>query len=109
MTFSIAGRCRRTGEFGCALATSSMAAGARVPFVDPAAGVVLSQARSDPGLGALGLQRLAAGRSAEDAMSDIIASTSHATWRQLAVLDRAGRVAVFTGADVAAPKGARIG
>jgi uncharacterized Ntn-hydrolase superfamily protein len=109
MTFSIAGLCPRTGEFGCAIATSSMAAGARVPFVGPGLGVVLTQARTDPVLGALGLRRLEAGRDAAETLSDIIASTPHSAWRQLAVLDRDGRVADFTGAEVMAPKGSRIG
>src|ERR1051326_1689192 len=63
MTFSIAGLCRRTREFGCAVATSSMAVGGRVAFVAPDAGVVLSQARSDPRLGILGLKRLETGGS----------------------------------------------
>ena len=85
MTFSILGRCAQTGEFGCALATSSMAVGGRCHFVAPGIGAVLSQARSDAALGAFGLARLAA-------------------WRQLAVLDRDGRIADYTGAKVSAPK-----
>lgn len=109
MTFSILGRCPRSGEFGCALATSSMAAGARVHFVAPGIGAVLSQARSDPTLGALGLARLAAGRSAAEALADMIAATPHAAWRQLALLDGAGRIAEFTGAKVASPKGSAVG
>jgi len=109
MTFSIAALCPRTREFGCALATSSMAAGARAPFVDANAGVVLSQARSDPRLGVLGLNRLQAGRSAMDALSDMLASTPHSTWRQLAVVDREGRVAEFTGGHCTLAKGARVG
>jgi uncharacterized Ntn-hydrolase superfamily protein len=109
VTFSILGRCARSGEFGCALATSSMAAGGRCHFVAPGFGAVLSQARSDPTLGALGLVRLASGRSASEALADMIASTPHAAWRQLAVLDNAGRIADFTGAKVASPKGSAVG
>ena len=109
MTFSIAALCPRTGEFGCALTTSSMAAGGRAPFVGPGLGVVLSQARSDPRLGALGLRRLEAGRSASEALSDMIASTPHSAWRQLAVVDLKGNVAEFTGAECTLAKGARAG
>jgi uncharacterized Ntn-hydrolase superfamily protein len=97
MTFSIAGLCRRSGQYGCALTTSSMAAGARAPFVAPGVGVVLSQARSDPRLGALGLRSLEEGRSATEALAEMIASTPHTRWRQLAVLDLRGNVASFTG------------
>ncbi|MBV9522366.1 MAG: DUF1028 domain-containing protein [Alphaproteobacteria bacterium] len=110
MTFSIAALCPRTGAFGCAIATSSMAAGARVPFVAPGFGVVLTQARTDPALGALGLRRLEAGRSAAEALSDLLAAAArHAAWRQLAILDRSGDIAHFTGAAVMDPKGARQG
>ena len=105
MTFSIAGLCRRTGQYGCALTTSSMAAGARAPFVAPGVGVVLSQARSDPRLGAVGLRSLEAGRSAEKALAEMIASTPHTRWRQLAVLDLRGGVASFTGEKCTDEKG----
>lgn len=109
MTFSIVGLCPRTGEFGCAMATSSMAAGGRVSFVGPGIGVVLSQARTDPRLGVIGLRSLEKGRSAQDALSDMIGSTPHSAWRQLAVLDRSGAVASFTGAHCTAEKGAQNG
>jgi uncharacterized Ntn-hydrolase superfamily protein len=109
MTFSIAGFCPRTREFGCALATSSMAVGGRASFVAPGIGVVLSQARSDPRLGILGLKRLEAGRSAPETLSDMIASTPHSAWRQLGVLDLDGRVADFTGAQCAPATGACVG
>ncbi len=109
MTFSIAAFCRQTREFGCATATSSMAAGNRMPFVAPGVGVVLSQARTDPRLGLFGLKRLDAGRSARETLADVIASTPHSAWRQLGVVDRDGRVAEFTGADCAPAKGGRLG
>ena len=109
MTFSIAALCPRTREFGCALATSSMAAGGRAPFVAPGVGVVLSQARSDPRLGILGLKRLEAGRSAQETLADMLASTPHSAWRQLGVVDREGRIAEFTGAQCTPAKGARVG
>ena len=109
MTFSIAALCRRTGEIGCALATSSTAAGGRAPFVAPGRGAVLSQARSDPALGLLGVKLLEAGRSAKEALSDMVASTPHSAWRQLAVVDQAGNVAHFTGSEPLAFRGARVG
>jgi len=101
--------CRRTREFGCAIATSSIAVGNRVAFVSPGGGVVLSQARSDPRLGVLGLERLEAGRSAQETVSDLIASTPHSQWRELGVVDLEGRVAEFTGAECAPAKGACVG
>ncbi|HZS84487.1 MAG TPA: DUF1028 domain-containing protein [Stellaceae bacterium] len=109
MTFSIAALCPRTGQYGYALTTSSMAAGGRAGFIAQGIGVVLSQARSDPRLGALGLRRLEAGRNAEETLADMLASTPHSAWRQLAVLDLQGRVAAFTGAECTNAKGERLG
>lgn len=109
MTFSLAGFCPRTRQLGCALATSSMAAGGRAPFVQPGVGSVLSQARSDPRLGELGLRALAAGRSAAQALAEMTASTPHTAWRQLAVLDGGGGTACFTGAQCTQAKGERQG
>jgi uncharacterized Ntn-hydrolase superfamily protein len=109
MTFSIAGLCPRTGEAGCALATSSMAAGARVPYVAPGLGVVLSQARTDPRLGPLGVGRLEAGRNADETLADMIAAASQSAWRQLAVVDQSGRTTHFTGASCIGHTGAVSG
>lgn len=109
MTFSIAGLCPRTGAYGCAMATSSMAAGARAVFVAPGAGVVLSQARSDPRLGELGLARLRAGDDARAAIAAMIAASPHAAWRQLAVLDLRGGTAANTGEFCTEAKGERFG
>jgi uncharacterized Ntn-hydrolase superfamily protein len=109
MTFSIAGLCPRTGAYGCAMATSSMAAGARAVFVAPGAGVVLSQARSDPRLGEIGLARLRAGDDAHAAIAAMIAASPHAAWRQLAVLDLRGGTAANTGEHCTEAKGERFG
>jgi len=103
VTFSIAGRCARTGQFGVALATSSIGAGGRCPHLRPGVGAVLTQARTDPRLGPIGLDLLSAGRSAEQTVAGILASTPHGSWRQLAVVTAAGDVAYATGADVARP------
>jgi uncharacterized Ntn-hydrolase superfamily protein len=105
MTFSIAGLCRRTGQFGCALTTSSMAAGARAASVASGIGVVLHQARSDPRLGTIGMRSLEQGRSATEALAEMVASTPHTRWRQLAVLDLRGGVATFTGEKCTDAKG----
>jgi len=104
MTFSIAGLCPRTGEMGCALATSSMAAGARAQFISPGAGVVLSQARSDPRLGVLGIARLQQGEDARKTLDAMITASPHSAWRQLAVIDWTGQAVAFTGSECSSAK-----
>lgn len=105
MTFSIAGVCSRTGEIGMALTTSSMAAGARAMRLAPGYGAVFAQARSDPRLSALGVGLLEAGQSARATLDAMVASTSEAEWRQLGVIDAAGRTAHMTGERCVAPRG----
>ena len=100
MTFSLLGRCARTGHFGAAVTTSSIAVGTRVPFVAPGLGGVLTQHRTDPRLGPRGLDLLRSGCSAEEVVAALVASTPHHKWRQIAVMDRAGRTAHFHGTRV---------
>jgi uncharacterized Ntn-hydrolase superfamily protein len=100
MTFSLIGRCARTGQFGAAAATSSLAVGARVQAVAPRTGAVLTQHRTDPRLGPRGLALLRSGCTAEQTVAALVASTPDHRWRQLAVVDAAGRTAHFHGAKV---------
>jgi len=58
MTFSIAGRCARTGMLGVAITTSSIAVGARCPWVRAKVCAVSTQNVTDPRLGPKGLDLL---------------------------------------------------
>ena len=104
MTFSLLGRCARTGMIGAAVTTSSIAVGARVPFARAGVGAVLTQHRTDPALGPLGNELLARRHAAQDTLDALVAVTPHRGWRQLAVMDMAGGTASFTGADVIADR-----
>ncbi len=100
MTFSLLGRCPRTGQFGAVVTTSAVGVGARVPFAHAGIGAVLTQHRTDPRLGPLGLDLLSRGFTAQQTIDAIAAATPHRHWRQLAVLDAQGRTAHFDGANV---------
>jgi uncharacterized Ntn-hydrolase superfamily protein len=98
MTFSIVARCSRTGQMGAAVATSSIAVGARVAHCAAGVGAVLTQHRTDPRLGPRGLALLRSGCTAQETLAALVASTGLAHWRQLAVLDAAGNTAALSGA-----------
>lgn len=100
MTFSLLGRCPRTGQFGAVVTTSAVGVGARVPFARAGIGAVLTQHRTDPRLGPLGLDLLSRGFTAQQTIDAIAAATPHRHWRQLAVIDAEGRTAHFDGANV---------
>jgi uncharacterized Ntn-hydrolase superfamily protein len=105
MTFSIVGRCARTGMLGAAVTTSSISVGSRCSHARAGIGAALTQHRTDPRLGPLALDLLAHGFSAPEAMQAVIAATPHRHWRQLALIDTAGRTAVYSGANVRAERG----
>jgi len=98
LTFSLAGRC--TGAMGGVIATSSPAVGARCLYARAEVGVVLTQNRTDPRLGPRGLRLLADGCSPAATLAALLASTPHAGWRQLAVLDRIGEAAHHSGHNI---------
>ncbi|OJY65356.1 MAG: hypothetical protein BGP12_19400 [Rhodospirillales bacterium 70-18] len=102
MTFSMLGRCARTGQFGVVVTTSAIAVGTRCPFARAGVGAALTQHRTDPRLGPLLLDLLARGFPARQAMDAVVAATPDRDWRQLAVIDRGGATAIFTGTNVRA-------
>jgi uncharacterized Ntn-hydrolase superfamily protein len=97
MTFSIVGRCGRTGMFGVAIATSSICVGARCPHARAGVGAVASQNITDPALGPRTLDQLAKGHDADDALARAIAGRAHLEYRQIIVVDKAGMTASYSG------------
>ena len=97
MTISIAARCARTGAFGVAISSSSPAVGARCPNVRAGVGAVSSQNVTDPRLGPALLDALASGLDAHSALAEISSKATFPEYRQLTVVDTAGRAAVFSG------------
>ena len=100
MTFSIAGRCAATGMFGVAIATSSIAVGARCPHARAYVGAVATQNVTDPNLGPLVLDEMEEGHSARDAIARVTAGRPHINYRQLTAVDRRGGVASWTGTHI---------
>jgi len=100
MTFSLVARCATTGMFGMVIASSSPAVAARCAHVRAGTGAVASQNVTDPALGPLVLDRLAAGDSAAAAVDRVTAGRPHIAYRQILAVDRAGRTAIHSGAAV---------
>ena len=116
MTFSLVGRCDRTGEVGAVIASASMAVAARCAAVRAGAGAVCSQSTTDPRLREALLEAMASGAAASDALAGLTARTGDIAYRQLAVVDTAGGSACYSGelalgyaADVCAPGAAAAG
>jgi uncharacterized Ntn-hydrolase superfamily protein len=100
MTFSLVGRCRRTGMFGVAISSSSICVGARCPHVRARAGAVATQNVTDPALGPLVLGYLHRGDSAGQALAKARESSAFLEYRQVLVIDRRGHTAIHTGRNI---------
>ena len=100
MTFSIAGHCARTGQFGVAITTSSICVGARCPHVRAGVGAVATQNVTDPDLGPQVLDLMAKGSSSAEAIAAITKNRDHIAYRQLLAVDRNGGLGHFTGANI---------
>lgn len=100
MTFSIAARDGSTGMFGLGVASSSIAVGNRCPWARAGVGAVLTQHRTDIRMGPLGLDLMARGFSAREAVDIMVAGSEHPDLRQFATVDREGRTAWFDGPGI---------
>ncbi len=96
-TFSVVGRCARTGMLGVAITTSDLAVGSRCPYVMPGVGAVSTQALTDPRLGPKALNLLGRGLSVDEAIRSIEADDRHIERRQLGIVSASGDSAARTG------------
>ncbi|SDI17142.1 DUF1028 domain-containing protein [Alteribacillus bidgolensis] len=115
-TFSVAGRCERTGQLGLIVTSSSPAVGARCAHIKHKTGIVLSQNVTDPRLATIGLMVMEQGFTANEAVKTMKAASEYLQYRQLAAVDTKGNSSVFTGeqalgtnGEFAAPNVACVG
>lgn len=99
MTFSIAARCAETGQLGIAISSSSIAVGARCPWLRAGVGAVSSQNITLPALGPQTLDLIEAGMSATQALDDVMSASPFSEYRQITAIDHLGRVAHFSGGE----------
>ncbi|MFM2483524.1 DUF1028 domain-containing protein [Celerinatantimonas yamalensis] len=99
MTISIAGLCLKTGQLGIAISSSSIAVGARCPWLRSGIGAVSSQNITLPSLGQGILSQLSDGKSAEQALNIAVSGDEFNAYRQVTVLDIHGDSACFSGSE----------
>jgi uncharacterized Ntn-hydrolase superfamily protein len=97
MTFSLAGRCERTGAVGAVIASASMAVAARCVAARAGVGAVCSQSTTDPRLREALLSAMANGAAAVDALAAVVGRTPDVAYRQLLVVDADGGSAAYSG------------
>ena len=99
MTFSIAARCPETGQFGIAISSSSIAVGARCPWLLPGVGAVSTQNITLPSLGPDVLALMEQGLAPFDALDKVLTRNGYSQYRQITAIDHLGQTAHFSGAQ----------
>jgi uncharacterized Ntn-hydrolase superfamily protein len=98
-TFSIVGRCTRTGQLGVAVSTADVGAGRMVTWARARVGAVATQSWPSLYLAIDALQLMADGAGAPEALSSVLADDPGRSVRQVGVVDAKGGHATFSGDD----------
>ena len=96
-TFSIVARDLHNGQLGVAVQSHWFAVGALCPWAEAGVGAIATQSLVDPSYGALGLNILRTGRSAEETLIELLGKDNNRGNRQVAIIDSNGNVATHTG------------
>jgi uncharacterized Ntn-hydrolase superfamily protein len=108
-TFSIVARDPATGEFGVAVQSHWFQVGTSVPWAEAGVGAVATQSFVKIEYGPKGLELMRQGKSAQEALGQLLAQDPEKDVRQVAMVDAQGRVAAWTGPKCIAAAGNQAG
>ncbi|MDG6905526.1 MAG: DUF1028 domain-containing protein [Nitrososphaerota archaeon] len=97
MTYSIVARDQKTGQLGVAVQSHYFSVGPVVPWARAGVGAVATQSMVEISYGPIGLDLMAAGKSAKEALESLLRTDSKADTRQVGMVDSNGVVATHTG------------
>jgi uncharacterized Ntn-hydrolase superfamily protein len=109
VTYSIAACDLDAGQWGVATQSKFLAVGSVVPWAEPQAGAVATQAWANPRYGPEGLALLRGGASAAEVVERLTAADEGRDHRQLGVVDAQGNGASYTGTACLDWAGGRAG
>lgn len=108
-TFSIIGRDPVTGDLGIAVASRTIAVGARVRGGKGGLAVFAHQSGSNPMYSELGIQLLQAGFTPDSALAFMLRADNGGANRQVSILDAKGQTAAWTSPTISDWKGHKCG
>jgi len=108
-TYSIVAYDPESKQFGVAVQSHYFSVGPIVGWARPGVGAVATQSFVEISYGPLGLELMHAGKTAEQALSSLLAGDPQAEQRQVAMIDARGNVATHTGKRCIAAAGHRQG
>lgn len=109
MTYSIVARDPDTRALGVAVQTCNLAVGTWVPWARAGLGAVATQAVAERTYGTLGLELMARRKTPQEALEALLSVDPRREFRQVAIIDRHGRVAAHTGHRCLPHAGGRVG
>ncbi|SFS65722.1 DUF1028 domain-containing protein [Marininema halotolerans] len=98
-TFSIVAFDEKEKEWGIAVQSKFLAAGALVPWAVANTGAIATQSFANTSFGPRGLRMLAEGKEPEAVLWDLLADDPDRQLRQVGIVDAQGRSATFTGSS----------
>ena len=98
-TFSIAAFDPETDSLGVAVQSKFLAVGSVVPWARAGVGAVATQALANFNYGPQGLDLMARGHTAEQAVEALVSADEDREHRQLGAVDARGQAATFTGSE----------
>lgn len=104
-TYSIVARDSISGEIGIAVQSHWFSVGTIVAWAEAGVGAVATQSMVNPSYGPEGLKLLKEGKSPEEIVKMLTEKDSGRAVRQLAVIDRYGETAAYTGSNCIQPAG----
>ncbi|MEJ7586450.1 MAG: DUF1028 domain-containing protein [Ferruginibacter sp.] len=96
-TFSIIARDSITGEMGVGVQSHWFSVGTAVPWAEAGVGVVATQSFVNKSYGAYGLELMKQGKTASEALQELLRKDAGREVRQVAMLDINGNVNAYTG------------
>ena len=96
-TFSIVAHDPANGDLGVAVQSKFLAVGSVVPWARAGMGAVATQSYANVTYGPEGLRLMAAGWTAQEALTQLLRMDEDASQRQVLLVDAAGRAAAHTG------------
>ena len=97
MTYSIVARDPETGQLGVAVQSRAFGTGAVCPWALPGVGAATTQSFTEVSYAPRGLELLAAGRSPQAALDELLAADDGRDYRQVAYVAADGATAAWTG------------
>jgi uncharacterized Ntn-hydrolase superfamily protein len=108
-TYSIVACDLEAGQWGVAVQSKFLSVGSVVPWAEAQVGAVATQAYANPRYGPQGLEKLRAGKSAQEVVDELTGADEGRSKRQLGVVDAQGGSATFTGEECLDWAGGRTG